>query len=493
MALKASESFIRYVTMGAASAHRAIELLRARGHDVRELERYSTCNKIWQTKIKRLRMPDLFCLRCGQRFEIRAKTNLEIKMSDSPTVPGREWDAGMRDEDVVIFVRCDGDLDPPVPAGHIVGFDVGSMRASVAASRLGPPKSAGEGAERDRKWPAIVPSSSGTITAIDAERITLALDSGRRQTLRLARRDGVTLTAYASVGQRVEGDVQFLAGAPSRTAVLDCAGVTWDPVRELERPDAMDRFAAVKASGLRLLREAIPSLATLAQSDPDPRLRLEAVGALMRLGNEGANDSLLTRFDSPEREDLRMEAVLLAGEVRNMPAREALLAMLARPFVAREDELRAAVVWTLGSYGQDSCEHVIPYLRDRSDLVAAHAAVAMGTRLTPSVRSTLISLLAGPDLRAAASAAWVLTRDTVDSIAPLLELAERDPIARGWVVAILGRRPPEEVEPSLESHPDMLRLVSPWWIVTPSRNWSAAPAGAQMLDELSRQIVAQTV
>jgi hypothetical protein len=113
VALKASESFIRFVTMGAAGAHRAIEVLRTHGHDVRELERYATCNKIWQTKIKRLRMPDLFCLKCGRRFEVRAKTKLEIKMSDSPSVSGREWDAGLRDSDTVIFVRCNGDEDPP--------------------------------------------------------------------------------------------------------------------------------------------------------------------------------------------------------------------------------------------------------------------------------------------------------------------------------------------------------------------------------------------
>ena len=65
MALKASESFIRFVSMGAAGAHRAVEILGLHGHDARELERYATCNKIWQHKIKRLRMPDLFCLRCG--------------------------------------------------------------------------------------------------------------------------------------------------------------------------------------------------------------------------------------------------------------------------------------------------------------------------------------------------------------------------------------------------------------------------------------------
>ena len=239
MALKTSDSFIRFVTMGAAGAHRAIEILRRHGHDPRELERYATCNKIWQTKIKRLRMPDLFCVRCGRRFEVRAKSKLEIKMSDSPTVSGREWDAGLRDEDVVLFVRCDGANEPPVAASHIEGFEVRELRATVTISQLGPPKSAGEGAERDRKWPAIIASAPGEVVEV-SPRLVAKLDSGRRQTFQLVhRRSGLPLTTYSSIGHRFLAFDEILAGAPKARADLACPGSTWQPQGELGDRDVM--------------------------------------------------------------------------------------------------------------------------------------------------------------------------------------------------------------------------------------------------------------
>ena len=64
------------------------------------------CNKIWATKIKRLRIPDLICLKCGRRIESRAKSKLEIKMSDNEKNPDRRWDAGLRDEDLIAFIKC---------------------------------------------------------------------------------------------------------------------------------------------------------------------------------------------------------------------------------------------------------------------------------------------------------------------------------------------------------------------------------------------------
>jgi len=73
---------------GAASV--ADDLSRDHGHKVMELERYAMSNKLWSTKLKRLRLPDLMCLRCGARIEARAKSSLQIKLSHSDT-PGREW------------------------------------------------------------------------------------------------------------------------------------------------------------------------------------------------------------------------------------------------------------------------------------------------------------------------------------------------------------------------------------------------------------------
>ena len=79
MALKTMDSFLRYVTMGALATKQAWELLEERGYQIIELERYASSNKIWQTKIKRLRLPDLLCVKTGIRFEVRAKVILKSR------------------------------------------------------------------------------------------------------------------------------------------------------------------------------------------------------------------------------------------------------------------------------------------------------------------------------------------------------------------------------------------------------------------------------
>src|SRR5215467_12748880 len=100
MGFKADTSFLKFLTMGAAGARQVMEQMRAGGFEPIELERYCTSNKIWTTKVKRLRLPDIQCVRTGLRVEVRAKSDLQIRMSDAPANPDRRWDVGMRDEDL---------------------------------------------------------------------------------------------------------------------------------------------------------------------------------------------------------------------------------------------------------------------------------------------------------------------------------------------------------------------------------------------------------
>src|ERR1700758_78409 len=100
MGFKVDSSFLRFVTMGARGVHRVAAELKQRGFEPIELERYCGSNKIWATKVKRLRLPDLLCVRTGLRVEVRAKSDLKIRMSDAPTNPERRWDTGLRDDDL---------------------------------------------------------------------------------------------------------------------------------------------------------------------------------------------------------------------------------------------------------------------------------------------------------------------------------------------------------------------------------------------------------
>jgi hypothetical protein len=94
---KSDESFLQKLAVGATGTMLTIQRLRELGYRPIELERGSTGYKIWKRiKIKRVRVPDILCLRSGLRFESRGKTKLEISMSHSLKDPHRAWDAGMR-------------------------------------------------------------------------------------------------------------------------------------------------------------------------------------------------------------------------------------------------------------------------------------------------------------------------------------------------------------------------------------------------------------
>ncbi|MGQ9590180.1 MAG: hypothetical protein ACUVYA_07790 [Planctomycetota bacterium] len=164
-------------------------------------------------------------------------------MSDAASNPERRWDVGLRDDDVVAFVACDGGAGPIAVCGPPVFFLVRDLRATVNATKLGPPKSASEGAERDREWKSIVPSQDGKVIEVTKDRIVAQMASGRRQPYRLAGK-----ASYVAAGDRFLGGASIIAGVLPRLAPLAAAkGRAWDPLPSLGAPDAVDRYAAAKA------------------------------------------------------------------------------------------------------------------------------------------------------------------------------------------------------------------------------------------------------
>ena len=96
ISFKSDESFLTKLAVGAAGTKATMHRLAELGFRPIELERGSTGFKIWKTiKIKRVRVPDILCLKSGWRFESRGKTKVEISMSHSLSDPYRAWDAGM--------------------------------------------------------------------------------------------------------------------------------------------------------------------------------------------------------------------------------------------------------------------------------------------------------------------------------------------------------------------------------------------------------------
>jgi hypothetical protein len=144
MGFKTDISFLRFITMGALATRHVMGQLTHLGFTPIELERYASSNKIWATKIKRLRLPDLLCIHTGMRVEVRAKSKLEIRMSHAPNNAERHWDAGNADTDIVALVPCREGDDDSLVAGDASFFTFGALRKSVGPNRLSRLKAASE-------------------------------------------------------------------------------------------------------------------------------------------------------------------------------------------------------------------------------------------------------------------------------------------------------------------------------------------------------------
>ena len=287
MGFKVNSSFLRFLTMGALGVRSVLAQLKGQGFEPIELERYCTSNKIWATKVKRLRLPDLLCVKTGMRVEVRAKSNLMIRMSDAPNNPERAWDAGLRQEDLVALVGCAEGPNGPVPADQAVYFTVSMLRDSVRFSKLGPPKSGSEGAERDRTWPATVPRRSGHVLSVDDVKLVVMLEGdggpARRQTYRLRDKH-----AYVKPGDPFVGNMTVVAGVPqSRADVNQYLRIRYDPLRDVTAASSVDRYAAVKALRFRadIHDDAVPALHGILDTEQEARVRLEAAGSAAALGS----------------------------------------------------------------------------------------------------------------------------------------------------------------------------------------------------------------
>ncbi len=242
---KSDESFLRKLALGAAGTNATIGRLRLMGFKPIELERGSTGFKIWKRiKIKRIRVPDVLCLRTGLRFESRGKTKLEISMSHSLSDPRRAWDAGMRDDDIVSIVAFEQKDDIPVNPKQIspVHFVcVKEMRKAFAEKQVSTtrPKGVEEGSEIRVAWNCAVASHRSVVAAVDPERIILnSAAEARCQSVRLRRRRGgleTTLLPQVALNETVEANQIVAAVVPIKTALGCPPSVNEDYFVEIAR------------------------------------------------------------------------------------------------------------------------------------------------------------------------------------------------------------------------------------------------------------------
>ena len=237
LALKPDSSFFRKIAIGVVGTRAICKDLSTRGHDIRELERGALDTKLWkEVKRKRVRIPDLVCLRCGMRLESRAKTSPKLSMSHSDEEE-RAWSFGMVDSDVVAFPVCEPVNEAYWSAGRLreevsywhernwVRWQVRPWINYVATGELRSTpfirekaKGVTEGSESTVSWPAVFATVEGVVESPNSERIVIKPDTGARRSLRL---NG--LRPAVPVGERVQAN-QILASAVNPFRELACPG-----------------------------------------------------------------------------------------------------------------------------------------------------------------------------------------------------------------------------------------------------------------------------
>lgn len=484
MGFKTDTSFLKFLTMGAEGVRSTLTAMTEAGFQPIELERYCTSNKIWSTKVKRLRLPDILCVRTGVRVEVRAKSNLKVRMSDAPDNPERRWDVGLRDDDLVAFVACKSDDGHVAVIGPPVFFLVADLRESVAVTKLGPPKSASEGAERDREWASTVPSDNGEVIAVIDKKISTVLASGRRQTYNIKNKH-----AYVTAGDKFLGGATIIAGAVPRLArVAQLRSRQWDCRKAFGEPDPVDRYAAAKAAphipgakawGNDLLSRAI-------KKETDPRVMLEMASSAARLGGPYGIDNISAVIWNHERTDLRMEGVLILAELGTEAAAQELV-RIAEGEAFAGDEIRQAAVWGLGKTGARSYRSLLRFIADEDEGVALHAIGAFGEDAPREVVEELVSLLIKPDQRvqAAASAALKVI-NSKNALTALIRTAKQSGADQPWLLATIGRFPAGRVRGAL-SGDQLLQKVAPLLALGPEDNWLARTSVANDLNFLLMQ------
>lgn len=487
MGFKTDTSFLRFLSMGALGVRQTIKQLRDAGFEPIELERYCGSNKIWMTKVKRLRLPDVLCVRTGLRVEVRAKSDLKIRMSDAPNNPDRTWDAGNRDDDLVALIAMHDEAEGLHAADEAVFFDFGTLRRSVDTSRLGPPKSASEGAERDRVWPAVVPSRSGTVQSVDPERLIVEMHGdgspSRRQTYALRGKH-----VYVRPGDRFVADASILAGTPAALADLSVyRNRHYDPLAGLRSQSAVDRYSAVKAIPRRddLSDQGVPALEALLAREQENRVALEAAGSAAVMGSELGQQRVEAVVWGNGVPELRMEAVLILTELGSPFARSELIRVATDPRFAG-DEIRQAAIWGLGKSGLKAYDELRRFIDDPDDNAAMHAIIAFGGDAPPDVIGRLVEDLASPSARRAAAASEVLRvigNETV--VRALAGVAEG---GNNWLIATLGRLPPALVRQCLHGTA-LLAKVEPLLLLNHGMNWLASENRLMDLAFLSKQDV----
>jgi hypothetical protein len=492
---KSDISFLEKISMGATGVIAVIKDLKKQGHVPIELERGSTSFKIWKNiKIKRIRVPDILCIKCGKCVECRAKTKLEISMSHSQVNPERGWDYGLDDDDFVAFVVCEKVGSEPISWQSVKPIhyvSVGDLRQAQIANHvvLTKPKGPEEGSERRIIWPVAVANASGIVISVNQNQIKYQT-RGRIVTMKLSK--SVTLSPnFTTMGRPIrlrqtlkplvrKGDKivknQIIASVVPVSFNFNCDKSVSQHyyIKLLKSASLSKRYVAAKALGYFTSPQALRCLHNkLNDVDEDIYVKLEAAASLARQKNSQGFDFIRNCLNNDEYLPHRLEAVIVLGEIHNTTSYKILKDTLLNK--TQPPEIRAGAAWALGEMhyksALDALIESLNIVEGNVRVEAARAIAKLARRFTSEILSRFPQV--GEDKRP--GIAWALSKggkfNTIHEIMNLLT----DEDARAWVAYIIGTQAQanyiNEIEELKKKDPEVYFAVTVLWKIMTSWIW----------------------
>src|SRR6266566_58867 len=394
-AFKTDASFLEKISIGAIATQRVFADLNDAGHQPIELERGSRSFKIWRSlQIKRIRVPDILCVKCGTRVESRGKTKFEVSMSHSYAEPERAWNSGLYDQDYVALVgvhRC-GDAPVDWEADKNVSYvQVGEMdetfREGLVKSTT--PKGAQEGFESRLIWPSTIASCDGTVVAMNGASIQIKRISDNR--IVSYRLGGAGIKPRVKEGDSVVQN-QIIASVITPHRSFRCDQIVAEDhfLRRLNSASVSERYAATKALRFLPTSERILEALTKKLNDPDEHIyvRMEAAATLARADRADGWDFIGQRLQDSYATH-RLEAVIILAELDKPTSISLLQSVLSDPM--QNAEVRAGAAWSLGELGKpSSIKSLVDAFGELEEVIRIEAARALA-RFAPAYSKDLIN------------------------------------------------------------------------------------------------------
>jgi hypothetical protein len=439
---KTDVSFLEKISAGAIGTNRVFEDLKLQGHFPIELERGSMGFKIWKKiKIKRVRVPDILCVKCGIRIESRAKTDLQITMSHSVSDPKRGWDFGLADNDWIAFVKCSKSGDRPIDwkADDLVQYvKVKEMRKSLAENKVleVKPKGATEGFEARLTWPAAIANGEGCVVEIDSSRLKYRRKADSRIIPLSLKKGDIVLSPLVHAGDIVRQN-QILASVVPVSNKVQCN----DALSQcyyldlLKSTSISERYGAAKALSCFKSNETFQALKQRMNDEKEHiYIRLEAASSILKLGSKESIPFFEKMIHDSYLEN-RLECVIVLGEVNQSEASDLLIKVLLDD--KQHSEIRAGVAWSLGELMDKKALNALVEAFNAVEkdikVEAARALAKLNERFTDA---TLKLMPASNEIQRA-GISWSLSKTgnfTVQDLMPLMT----DEEAKKWVAWILG-------------------------------------------------------